>query len=73
MRGFTSLPRPLLLGLATLFAVATILYSAIWMYYISLGAQGPNRHRIAILEAYALDARHPRPGRERGGARGVAA
>ncbi|MDA2912452.1 SpoIIE family protein phosphatase [Acidobacteriia bacterium AH_259_A11_L15] len=34
MRGFTSLPRPLLLGLATLFAVATILYSAIWMYYI---------------------------------------
>ena len=34
MRGFTSLPRPLLVALATLFAMATILYSAIWMYYI---------------------------------------
>ncbi len=34
MRGFTSLPRPLLVALATLFAAATILYSAIWMYYI---------------------------------------
>ncbi|MCH7986489.1 MAG: PDZ domain-containing protein [Acidobacteria bacterium] len=34
MRGFTSLPRPLLVALAVLFAAATILYSAIWMYYI---------------------------------------
>ncbi len=34
MRRFTSLPRPLLVGLAALFAAATILYSAIWMYYI---------------------------------------
>ena len=34
MRGFTSLPRPLLVALATLFAAATILYGAIWMYYI---------------------------------------
>lgn len=34
MRRFTSLPRPLLVALATLFAAATIFYSAIWMYYI---------------------------------------
>ncbi|MFQ5724556.1 MAG: hypothetical protein ACE5G6_08675, partial [Terriglobia bacterium] len=34
MRGFPSLPRPLLLVLAVLFAAATILYSAIWMYYV---------------------------------------
>ena len=34
MRSFFSLPRPLLVGLATLFAAATILYSAIWMYHI---------------------------------------
>ncbi len=34
MRGFTSLPRPLLVALAVLFAAATILYSAIWMYYV---------------------------------------
>ncbi|MEE8200037.1 MAG: PDZ domain-containing protein, partial [Candidatus Acidoferrales bacterium] len=34
MRGFFSLPRPLLMVLAVLFAVATILYSAIWMYYV---------------------------------------
>ncbi|MCH6554589.1 MAG: PDZ domain-containing protein, partial [Acidobacteria bacterium] len=33
MRGFTSLPRPLLVALAVLFAATTILYSAIWMYY----------------------------------------
>ena len=34
MRGFTSLPRPLLVALAVLFAAAAILYSAIWMYYV---------------------------------------
>ena len=37
MRSFFSLPRPLLVGLATLFAAATILYSAIWMYHIRRG------------------------------------
>jgi sigma-B regulation protein RsbU (phosphoserine phosphatase) len=31
MRGFTSLPRPVLLVLAVLFAAAIILYSALWM------------------------------------------
>ncbi|MFQ5695367.1 MAG: PDZ domain-containing protein, partial [Terriglobia bacterium] len=30
----SSLPRPLLVALAALFAAAAILYSAIWMYYI---------------------------------------
>ncbi|MFQ5817833.1 MAG: SpoIIE family protein phosphatase [Terriglobia bacterium] len=33
-RGFFALPRPLLVALATLFAAATVLYSAIWMYYV---------------------------------------
>lgn len=33
MRGFTSLPRPVLLGLAILLAGATVLYSVLWMYY----------------------------------------
>ncbi len=49
MRGFTSLPRPLLVALATLFAAATILYSAIWMYYTrwepkaQIGIEAPSR------------------------------
>ncbi len=30
------MPRPLLLALAVLFAAATILYSAIWVYYAGL-------------------------------------
>ncbi|MFQ5817283.1 MAG: PDZ domain-containing protein, partial [Terriglobia bacterium] len=34
MPRISSLPRPLLLALATLFAAAAILYSAIWLYYI---------------------------------------
>ena len=34
MRGFTSLPRPLLRFAAILFAAATVLYSALWMYCI---------------------------------------
>src|SRR5467141_1259336 len=34
MRAFASLPRPLLRFAAILFAAATILYSALWMYYI---------------------------------------
>ncbi|MFQ5663543.1 MAG: SpoIIE family protein phosphatase [Terriglobia bacterium] len=33
-RGFFALPRLLLVALATLFAAATVLYSAIWMYYV---------------------------------------
>ena len=37
MRSFFSLPRPLLVGLATLFAAATILYSATWMYHVRRG------------------------------------
>ncbi len=36
MRGFTSLPRPLLVALAVLFAATTILYSVIWVYYAGL-------------------------------------
>ncbi len=34
MLRFSSLPRPVLMGLATLFAAAATLYSAIWMYYV---------------------------------------
>jgi S1-C subfamily serine protease len=34
MRGLTSLPRPLLRLATALFAAATVLYSAVWMYYI---------------------------------------
>jgi hypothetical protein len=34
MRRLSSLPRPLLITLATLFAAIVTLYSAIWMYYI---------------------------------------
>ncbi len=34
MRPFTSLPRPVLLKLAILFATATIAYSVIWMYAV---------------------------------------
>ncbi len=35
MRGFTSLPRPLLVALAVLFAGSAGLYCAVWMYYLS--------------------------------------
>ena len=34
MPRFTSLPRPVLLALATLLAAAILLHSAVWMYYI---------------------------------------
>ncbi|HVN80737.1 MAG TPA: PDZ domain-containing protein, partial [Terriglobia bacterium] len=33
MRKFASFPKPLLATFATLFAAATILYSALWMYF----------------------------------------
>jgi phosphoserine phosphatase RsbU/P len=39
MRGFTSLPRPLLRLAAILFAAASVLYSALWMYYIRAQSQ----------------------------------
>ena len=34
IRRWSQLPRPFLLGMATLFAVATILYSCLWMYVV---------------------------------------
>jgi len=34
MRTFTSLPRPLLLTLAILFAAATTAYSIVWMVHV---------------------------------------
>ena len=50
MRGFTSLPRPLLVALATLFAAATILYSAIWMYYV----RWESKAQIGIEAPYSM-------------------
>ncbi len=50
MRGFFSLPRPLLLVLAALFAAATILYSAIWMYYIRWEPKAP----IGLRAPYSM-------------------
>jgi len=37
MRGFSPLPKPLLTALATLFAVASILYAGLWTFYGSRG------------------------------------
>ena len=33
MRSLSSIPRPLLLGAAILFAVALLLYTGVWLYY----------------------------------------
>jgi phosphoserine phosphatase RsbU/P len=34
MRSLSSIPRPVLLGVALLFALALVLYTAVWLYYI---------------------------------------
>ncbi len=50
MRRFTSLPRPLLVALAVLFAAAAILYSAIWMYY----TRWESKAQIGIDAPYSM-------------------
>jgi predicted metalloprotease with PDZ domain len=34
MRGLRSIPRPLLLTLAIIFAVSLVVYTAVWLYYV---------------------------------------
>lgn len=72
MRDFSSLPKPLLVALATLFATATLLYSAIWMYYIRWERQaflGIDSNYLASKRALKIDRVVEGSGAERAGLR----
>jgi membrane-associated protease RseP (regulator of RpoE activity) len=74
MRAFRSLPRPLLAALATLFAAATILYSALWTTYgnravpVELGFDNkylPVEH-CQLVQSVVRDSPAERAGMKRG-------